>query len=98
MARKRLLIGVSAFAIAAGGTAIAAHAALPLAIDPKIAKDCGDVLPTISLLPASASASAPAAVPTPAWAQRGGAVNDASCLSHTDVAGVVAPRGPEDVA
>ena len=30
--------------------------------------------------------------PEPAWAQRGGTVNDASCLSRTAVAGVVAVR------
>ena len=40
-------------------------------------------------------------VPTaaePNWAQRGGTVNDASCLSRTEVAGVVAVRNEKDVA
>ena len=44
------------------------------------------------------SAAAPAPVAEPHWAQRGGTVNDASCLSRTAIAGVVAVRGEADVA
>jgi FAD/FMN-containing dehydrogenase len=89
MRRSGLLIGVSALAIAAGGATLYA---LPLAADPTEAKDCGNVLPPLPALP-----SRPAAVPEPHWAQRGGMINDASCLSRTPVAGIVAVREERDV-
>jgi FAD/FMN-containing dehydrogenase len=91
MTRKKLLIGVSLLALAAAGGATLY--ALPLAADPAGPKDCGAALPD---LPAATSRAATVAEPN--WAQRGGTVNDASCLSRTPVSGVVAVRSEADVA
>jgi FAD/FMN-containing dehydrogenase len=89
--RKRTwLIGVSAIALAAGGTALTV---LPLAADPAGPKDCADILP-----PLADEHPRAAHVAEPVWSQRGGTVNDASCLSRTAVAGVVRPRTEADVA
>lgn len=90
MKRAKLLIGVSALAIAAAGATLYA---LPLAADPTGPKDCASILPPLPALPARA-----AAVAEPHWAQRGGTINDASCLSRTPVAGIVAVRRARDVA
>ncbi|MFA6114359.1 MAG: FAD-binding oxidoreductase [Sphingomonas sp.] len=90
MKRKKLLITVSVIALIAASATIYA---LPLAADPVGAKDCGDILPPLPALKGRA-----ASVPEPHWAQRGGTVNDASCLSRTPVAGVVAVRSEQDVA
>ena len=90
MTRTKLLIGASMFALAAAGAALYA---LPLAADPTGAKDCGDILPPLPALHARSTT-----VPEPNWAQRGGTVNDASCLSRTPVAGVVAVRNEHDIA
>jgi FAD/FMN-containing dehydrogenase len=89
MKRSTLLIGVSAIAVVGGGAAIAVA---PLAAEPDGEKDCGAALPPLAPL------SARAAAPEPAWAQKGGSVNDASCLSRTPVAGVIVPRSEKDVA
>jgi len=94
MKRKRLLLGVSLIAIAA---AAGTFYAVPLAADPTGPKDCGSVLPTAPAAPAIPSDPAPA-VAEPGWIQRGGAINDASCLSRTPVAGVVSVRSEADVA
>ena len=64
----------------------------PLAADPQREKDCGDVLPSFAPLQARRAA------PEPVWSQKGGTVNDASCLDRTRVAGVVAPRSERQVA
>lgn len=90
MKRQRLLLGASVLALAAAGAA--AYVA-PLAADPAGPKDCATVLP-----PLPQEQSRAAAVREPNWAQRGGHVNDASCLSRTPVAGVVRVRGEADVA
>lgn len=90
MKRQHLLIGASVLALAAAaGTAYVA----PLAADPTGPKDCSSVLP-----PVPVEQPQPAAVREPPWAQRGGHVNDASCLSRTPVAGVVRVRDEADVA
>ncbi|MEI9849820.1 MAG: FAD-dependent oxidoreductase [Sphingomonas sp.] len=92
--KKALLIGVSALAIAA---AVTAPWLMALAADPVHDKDCGSVLPVIPVarwIPLPVFVPMP---PEPRWAQRGGAVNDASCLSHTQVAGVVNAATEEDV-
>jgi FAD/FMN-containing dehydrogenase len=95
MTRKRkLLISVSVLALVGAGTGLYVA---PLMADPEGEKDCGSALPALSN-PAVAVAAAAPAIPEPAWAQRGGTVNDASCLSHTAVAGVVAPAREEEVA
>lgn len=90
MTRSRLLIGVSALALAAAGTA--AWLA-PLAAGPKAPADCMASLP--ALPPVAGHA---ARMPQPNWSQRGGTVNDASCLNRTAVAGVVRVRSAADVA
>ena len=87
--RRRWLIGVSALALMAGGAWIAAA---PLAADPEGAKDCASVLPA---LPAPALIQS--AAPEPVWAQRGGTINDASCLSRTAITGLIAVRSEADV-
>ena len=89
MKRRTLLIGAS---VAAAGAAGATVALAPLAAEPDGEKDCGNVLPAV------AAAQARQAAPEPAWAQKGGTVNDASCLSRTAIAGIVAPRSEKEVA
>ena len=84
------LAGASALAIAAAATTLYVR---PLIADPAGIKDCGSVLP-----PVAAERGRSAAVAEPRWSQRGGTVNDASCLSRTAVAGVVRPRDEADVA
>ncbi|MBB3879780.1 FAD-binding oxidoreductase [Sphingomonas pseudosanguinis] len=92
MSRGRyLLVGVSAIALAGGAGALYVA---PLMADPAGIKDCGNVLPP---LPAP-SGHAPTSVAEPQWAQRGGTVNDASCLSRTAVKGVVRPTSEAEVA
>ncbi|HKR24889.1 MAG TPA: FAD-dependent oxidoreductase, partial [Allosphingosinicella sp.] len=91
MKRRKLLITVSVIALIAAGTGIYVA---PLMADPAGDKDCGSVLPrpTGTRWVVSSSPSGPQ------WAQKGGTVNDASCLSRTEVAGVVAVRRESDVA
>jgi FAD/FMN-containing dehydrogenase len=96
MKRKRLLVGVSVIAIAAAAGTIYAW---PLAADPTGPKDCAAILPPLPPMAAKPVPSAAvAAVSEPAWAQRGGTINDASCLSRTQVAGIVAIHSERDVA
>jgi FAD/FMN-containing dehydrogenase len=94
MKRRTLLVGVSTIALAAAATAVWVA---PLTAEPSGDKDCGSALPPPPA-PAAERPAAAAAVPEPRWSQRGGTVNDASCLSRTPVAGVVAARSEEDVA
>ena len=92
MKHPRLLITVSTIALVSMATAAWV---LPMTADPVGEKDCGSILPNIpNLVPAAAAAT----VPEPRWAQKGGEVNDASCLSRTQVAGVVKVRSEADVA
>jgi len=95
MKRKKLLVGVSVIALMAAG---ATFYAAPLAADPAGAKDCGDILPALragKTIPPGADAKP---IAQPHWSQRGGIVNDASCLSRTRVAGIVAVRSEQEVA
>lgn len=91
--RRKLLTGVSLIALAAAGAAIYA---VPLMAEPDGPKDCGTLLP--GKAGAAAAPTAKAAVREPNWAQRGGTVNDASCLSRTAVAGVVRIDSERQVA
>jgi FAD/FMN-containing dehydrogenase len=91
--KRKLLIGVSLIALAAAGAAIYAA---PLMAEPDGPKDCGTLL--AGKPGAGAAPGAEAAVPEPNWAQRGGTVNDASCLSRTAVAGVVRIDNEKQVA
>ena len=90
MKRRTLLVGVSLIALAVAGTAFYVA---PLAADPTGPKDCGATLPDLPTAEAR-----PAAIAEPQWAQRGGTINDASCLSRTAIAGIVAVHGEADVA
>ena len=91
MKRRTLFVGASIIGIAAVGTTVALE---PLGAEPEGEKDCGNVLPPS---PASSSATASNQVREPRWEQKGGTVNDASCLSRTAVAGVVSPRSEKEV-
>ena len=92
MRRRSLVIGASVAAVTAAGATAALE---PLAAEPEGEKDCGSVLPpTRPLHPSSAAAPQ---VQEPRWEQKGGTVNDASCLSRTAVAGIVAPRSEKEV-
>ena len=92
MKHQKLLITVSTIALVSMATAAWV---LPMVADPVGEKDCGAFLPAIpNLVPTAAAAT----VPEPRWAQKGGEVNDASCLSRTPVAGVVAVKSEADVA
>ena len=92
MKRRRLVIGASAAASAGVGSSVALA---PLAAEPDGEKNCGSALP-----PAGSAQPAIAVQQEPpiAWKQKGGTVNDASCLSRTAVAGVLAPRSEKEVA
>ncbi|MFL6766225.1 MAG: FAD-binding protein [Sphingomicrobium sp.] len=90
--RRTLVIGASAIGLAGAGSIIALA---PLATDPDGEKDCGSVLPPLSTEVARAVAPQ---IAQPHWVQKGGTVNDASCLSRTGIAGVVAPRSEREVA
>jgi len=92
--KRKLLIGVSMIALAAAGAAIYAA---PLMAEPDGPKDCGTLLPGPSGAKAPAAAAA-ASAPRPNWAQIGGTVNDASCLSRTAIAGVVRIENERQVA
>ena len=69
-----------------------------LAHDPIVAKDCPPITPEQpdpSVSAATDTRSGPD-ISLP-WSQRGGTVNDASCLDRTEVYGVVQVKKPEDV-
>jgi len=75
---------------------VAVRKALDYAADPRGEKDCPPLAPVASD-PAGLARTpldAPAAL---VWVQRGGMVNDASCLSRTPVYGVVAVREIDDI-
>jgi FAD/FMN-containing dehydrogenase len=91
MRRRTLVIGASVAAVTAAGATAALE---PLAAEPEGEKDCGSVLPPVQ---ASDAFSADQQVQEPRWEQKGGTVNDASCLSRTAVAGIVAPRSEKEV-
>ena len=90
MKRRTLFVGASVIAIGAIGTTVALE---PLGAEPESEKDCGNAL----VPSAGSSAAASAQIQEPRWEQKGGAVNDASCLSRTAVAGVVSPRSEKEV-
>jgi FAD/FMN-containing dehydrogenase len=66
--------------------------AMQLAADPAGEKDCG---PAENAAPAPAPAAATG--DDLSWLQRGGTINDASCLSRTPIHGVVEIRTTDDV-
>lgn len=75
---------------------VALRKALYYAAEPVGEKDCPPVAPAAGdgAGPARFQVAAPASL---VWVQRGGILNDASCLSRTPVYGVVAVRDVDDV-
>jgi FAD/FMN-containing dehydrogenase len=94
--RKRWLAGVSVVALVAAGGAYLYAA--PLMADPSGWKDCASVLPALPGDPAVAESPAGETLPVMRWQQRGGTINDASCLSRTAVEGIVNVASADDVA
>ncbi|HEU5314855.1 MAG TPA: FAD-binding oxidoreductase [Chloroflexota bacterium] len=89
--RRTLVAGVAALAVVGA----AARTAWTLAAGPAGEKDCGAILPQSGGAPVAAAPPADGGGLT--WAQRGGALNDASCLDRTPVHGVVRVTSEEDV-
>ena len=69
--------------------------AVEYAAEPAAPKDCPPVEPE-GAPPAAAGAALPDAGPL-RWSQRGGTINDASCLNRTPIRGVVEVRQADDV-
>jgi FAD/FMN-containing dehydrogenase len=95
------LTAVAAIALAAGGLVVGQKAS-ELAADPTGEKDCSaDGLPVMTVsnaepaVPTAASLTGEAA--TLPWTQRGGTLNDASCLNRTPVYGVVQVASVEQI-
>ena len=89
---RPLVIALLLFVIV---TVFALRKAILYAADPVGEKDCPPVSPAdASPARPDRPASAPASL---VWVQRGGTVNDASCLSRTAIYGVVAVREIDDV-
>jgi FAD/FMN-containing dehydrogenase len=90
---KPFVIALVLFALIAF---VALRKALYYAADPAGEKDCPPVAPAGSdpSRPGRIQLAAPASL---VWVQRGGTVNDASCLSRTPVYGVVAVREVDDI-
>jgi FAD/FMN-containing dehydrogenase len=66
-----------------------------LAADPQGEKDCSPPLPAAAeRAPHAITVSSPAALP---WTQRGGTINDASCLNRTPIFGIVRVETAQDV-
>lgn len=73
---------------------VATRKVLLFAADPTGEKDC------LPAAPSGADPGAPrvaAGATSPVWTQRGGTINDASCLDRTPVYGVVAVREVDDI-
>src|SRR5688500_6057331 len=94
--RKRWLAGVSIVALVAAGGAWLYAA--PLMADPAGWKDCASVLPMLAGEPAAEAGAPETALPALQWQQRGGTINDASCLSRTAVEGIIKVASADDVA
>ena len=89
---KRLLLALAA-ALMLGFYPV--RRGLELAADPAGPKDCPPTDPdSAPPLQAAAAGVSSDAVP---WLQRGGTINDASCLSRTPIHGIVGVRSAEDV-
>lgn len=86
---RRLSIGVAVLVVAA---AAAVQKALYLAADPTGEKDC----PPLEN-PGSLTVSVTGSTLQLPWAQKGGTIDDASCLDKTAVYGIVQVRTEEDI-
>jgi FAD/FMN-containing dehydrogenase len=75
--------------------AVVIRKAVDYAADPVVDKDCPPLSPgNAGDTPGRSAVAPPAALP---WSQRGGTINDASCLNRTPVYGVVRVRQDDDV-
>src|SRR6266542_3663566 len=93
IARRGAIAGATAAGLV--GAALATRGALALAADPAGEKPCPPILPTPATPSGLAGSTAPAAGSAQGangvlgtalpWTQRGGTVNDASCLDRTPV-------------
>lgn len=93
--RRLVVVGLLLVVLAIGGQQLAVWSGSPAA-----AKDCVvQVMPaTVSTTTTPTTNATPSDAPYPGFlAQRGGTVNDASCLNRTKVYGVVRPRNVADV-
>jgi FAD/FMN-containing dehydrogenase len=93
--RRRLRRWLGTLLVAAVLLVFPIRVAVQLAADPEGAKDCPPVSPDDEhVRPVAPRGGHPAEVP---WLQKGGAINDASCLSRTAVHGIVRVTQAEDV-
>ena len=95
MARRRWRRAARAVLIAALLAIYPARRAVEYAADPTAPKDCPPAEPE-DAPPAAPGATLPAEASLP-WSQRGGTINDASCLNRTPIRGVVEVRQADDV-
>jgi FAD/FMN-containing dehydrogenase len=72
--------------------------AVQYAAEPDVPKDCAPVDPDSGASAPMPGIPDPAAAAALPWSQRGGTINDASCLSRTPIRGVVEIRRIEDVS
>ena len=93
--RRRWRRAIRALLIAALLAIYPARKAVEYAAEPTAPKDCPPVEPE-GAPPSTAAAALPEAGPL-RWSQRGGTINDASCLNRTPVRGVVEVRQVDDV-
>src|SRR5262245_34358239 len=90
--KRALVIGIFLSMLIA---VIVLRKAIDYATEPEADKDCPPI-PT-GAGPAGPVRVQPAVTASLVWVQRGGTLNDASCLSRTPVYGVVAVREIDDV-
>ncbi len=88
MVSRRFVIGSLAVSLP---VALMGHSAWRLSADPLGEKDCG---PETGVKKSGLLKKLAAHLP---WSRRGGTMNDVSCLSRTEVAGVVAVRNEKDI-
>jgi FAD/FMN-containing dehydrogenase len=87
---------VIALVVASAGV-LGGQKVVELSADPVGEKDC----PPLVAAPAAAAAADPvqpaAQAPQPVWAQKGGTINDASCLNRTPIYGIVRVKTVDDI-
>ncbi len=93
--RRRWRRAIRALLVAALLAIYPARKAVEYAAEPAAPKDCPPAEPE-GAPPTTAAAALPDAGPL-RWSQRGGTINDASCLNRTPVRGVVDVRQMDDV-
>jgi FAD/FMN-containing dehydrogenase len=91
---KRLLVGAAIVGLL---SIYPLRCALELSADPLHPKDCPPVDPQAGTGPPAPAGAALRLPADPPWAQRGGTINDASCLNRTAVHGIVDVRTVDDI-